>query len=114
MPSPAQDRPQYLYHFVLHASLDAVEDVEWTSPGSFLGAVDRFNSLIVSAHVTWSRARLLLLHDGRPEDAVRSFLKDVGDAFVRAAASPFFDPSAHLESPTFARRVRFAAKTHLR
>ena len=43
---PLQERPQYLYHFVLHAALDAVEEQEWSGGGGMhLGVVDRFNAL---------------------------------------------------------------------
>jgi hypothetical protein len=42
---PLQERPQYLYHFVLHAALDAVEEQEWHSNSMHLGVVDRFNNL---------------------------------------------------------------------
>lgn len=42
-----QERPQYLYHFVLHAALDAVEEAEWHSSSMHLGVVDRFNNLQV-------------------------------------------------------------------
>lgn len=44
---PQQERPQYLYHFVLHAALDAVEEQEWHSSAMHLGVVDRFNNLQV-------------------------------------------------------------------
>jgi hypothetical protein len=45
-----QERPQYLYHFVLHAALDAVEEAEWHSNAMHLGVVDRFNNLQVLCH----------------------------------------------------------------
>lgn len=41
----SQERPQYLYHFVLHAALDAVEEQEWRTTAMHLGVVDRFNNL---------------------------------------------------------------------
>ena len=44
-PTLLQERPQYLYHFVLHAALDAVEEQEWHSNSMHLGVVDRFNNL---------------------------------------------------------------------
>ena len=52
-----QERPQYLYHFVLHAALDAVEEQEWHTNSMHLGVVDRFNQL----QVGWARPPALLV-----------------------------------------------------
>ncbi len=48
-----QERPQYLYHFVLHAALDAVEEQEWRTTAMHLGVVDRFNNLQVWRPGRW-------------------------------------------------------------
>lgn len=47
--SCTQERAQYLHQFVLHASLDAVEEQLWTTPAMHLGTVDRFNNLQVAS-----------------------------------------------------------------
>ena len=101
-----QERPQYLHHFVLHASLDAVDEREWASPQMHLGVVDRFNALQVSAFTTAARTRFLLLHDGRPDDAVRAFFKDAYELYLKVALNPFFVPAARIASPAFAQKVR--------
>jgi hypothetical protein len=68
---------------VLHAALDAVDEAEWASAAQHLGVVDRFNAFQVSAFTTAGRARLLLLHDGRGDDLVRGFFKDVYELYLR-------------------------------
>lgn len=45
--------------------------------------VDRFNNLLVSAYVTPSGARFLLLHDGKSDDAIRGFFGDVHELYLR-------------------------------
>ena len=146
MPCSAQERPQYLYHFVLHAALDAVEEQEWRTTAMHLGVVDRFNNLQagrvvggggreplyarqpqgrlaaaghrvcplwratraalrrraccaeppatpgtprrpaqVSAFTTAARAKFLLLHDGRSDDLVKSFFRDVYELYLRVS-----------------------------
>jgi hypothetical protein len=47
--------------------------------------VDRFNNLYVSALVTPGGGRLLLLHDGRGDDAVRAFLTDAYELYLRVS-----------------------------
>lgn len=152
-----QERPQYLYHFVLHAALDAVEEQEWHSNAMHLGVVDRFNNLQVgrgsssvylwacrgqplnghqlqalchdaammggcraavhglhachaftrttrcflysslpspciprpqvSAFTTAAHVRFLLLHEGRSDDLVKSFFRDVYELYLRVGGS---------------------------
>jgi hypothetical protein len=86
--------------------------------------VDRFNNLLVSAFVTPGGARLLLLHDGRGDDAVRAFFGDVYEAYlrVRAAAAPLARRARGEARPArlracdahTGRRARARARTHAR
>ncbi|KAJ9178907.1 hypothetical protein P3X46_010753 [Hevea brasiliensis] len=41
-----------LHQFVLHAALDIVQDLAWTTSAMFLKAIDNFNDLAVSVYVT--------------------------------------------------------------
>ena len=105
-----QERPQYLYHFVLHAALDAVDDQEWATNSMYLGIVDRFNNLQVSAYTSGSRVRMLMLHDGRSEESVKAFMKGVHDLLVPIMLNPFFLPKERITSVDFHSRVRKLAR----
>ncbi|OVA11287.1 Sedlin [Macleaya cordata] len=37
---------------IIHAALDIVQDLAWTTSAMFLKATDRFNDLVVSSYVT--------------------------------------------------------------
>eukprot|EP00890_Picochlorum_soloecismus_P000167 jgi/Picsp_1/1150/NSC_04631-R1_trafficking protein particle complex protein 2 len=104
------ERPQYLYHFVLHAALDAVDDQEWSANSMYLGVVDRFNNLQVSAYTSGSRIRMLMLHDGRSEESVKAFMKGVHDLLVPIMLNPFFLPKERITSVDFHSRVRKLAR----
>ncbi|RYR44707.1 hypothetical protein Ahy_A08g040993 isoform C [Arachis hypogaea] len=41
-----------LHQFILHAALDIVQDLAWTTSAMYLKSVDRFNDLVVSVYVT--------------------------------------------------------------
>ncbi|KAH1255308.1 Trafficking protein particle complex subunit 2B [Glycine max] len=41
-----------LHQFILHAALDIVQDLAWTTSAMYLKSVDRFNELVVSVYVT--------------------------------------------------------------
>jgi hypothetical protein len=102
-----------LHQFVLHSSLDAVDDMIWATQAMFLNVVDKFNALQVrlvvinhdmaptsalqqqvSAFVTAAHIKFLLLHDGRSEESVKNFFKDVYEAYlrVRDSGKPFTTP----------------------
>ena len=73
----------YLHQFVLHAALDAVNEQVWTTTSMHLGNVDKFNNLMVAAYATAAHVKFLLLHDGRNEETIRLFFRDVYDIYVR-------------------------------
>ena len=56
----------------------------------------RAASAQVSAHVTAAQVKFLLLHDGKGEDAVRAFFRDVHELYLRVMMNPFFSPNAHI------------------
>jgi hypothetical protein len=111
--SQSREQPaQYLHHFVLHAALDAVDDVMWTSKDCHLKTVDRFNQLIVSAYVTpgSSTARFLLLHDGRNDDTIKAFFTEVYELYLKAILNPFQSPGSKVVSRVFDAKVRALSK----
>jgi hypothetical protein len=105
-------RPQYLYHFVLHASLDAMDDLEWSTKSAFLGVIDRFNNLQVSGYITpGNRLRLLLLHDGKSEDQVKTFFRGVHSLLIPLVLNPFFLSNERIHSVDFYTKIRRLSKT---
>lgn len=94
----------------------------------------------VSAFVTAAQVTFLLLHDGRNDDTVKLFFRDVyevcaapalychcacsspsaqealhsAQVYLRVVLNPFFSASAKLTSPTFAQKVRNISRTYFR
>lgn len=108
------DRAQYLHQFVLHAALDAVEEQQWQGPNMNLGVVDKFNNLQVSAFVTAAQIKFLLLHDGKSEDTVKLFFRDVYEVYLRVVMNPFFTPRSQIKSAAFNQKVRSLARSYFR
>ncbi|XP_020598306.1 probable trafficking protein particle complex subunit 2 [Phalaenopsis equestris] len=78
-----KEEAAHQHHFILHAALDIVQDLAWTTSAMFLKAMDRFNELVVSVYVTAGHARLMLLHDSRNEDAIKSFFQEVHELYIK-------------------------------
>ncbi|CAN1814352.1 Trafficking protein particle complex subunit 2 [Linum perenne] len=72
-----------LNQFVLHAALDIVQDSAWSTSAMFLKHLDRFNDLVVSVYVTAGHTRLMLLHDSRNDDGIKSFFQEVHELYIK-------------------------------
>ena len=79
----------------MHAALDAVEEQEWSTNSMHLGVVDRFNNYQVSAFTTAGHIRFLLLHDGRGDEIVKNFFKDVYELYLRVREARASAPCRH-------------------
>ncbi|WIA38696.1 hypothetical protein OEZ86_001998 [Tetradesmus obliquus] len=110
---PKEQQTQYLHQFVLHASLDAVDEAMWSSKELHLKTVDRFNNLFVTAYVTPGNARFLLLHDGKSDDAIRGFFTEVQELYLRIMLNPFHTASTPITSKPFDQKVKMLAKRML-
>eukprot|EP00931_Biecheleriopsis_adriatica_P058593 TRINITY_DN34918_c0_g1_i2.p1 TRINITY_DN34918_c0_g1~~TRINITY_DN34918_c0_g1_i2.p1 ORF type:complete len:148 (+),score=41.83 TRINITY_DN34918_c0_g1_i2:45-488(+) len=109
-----EDSP-HLDQFVIHAALDLVDELVWTTSSMFHRIVDKFNEFNVTAFCTAGHVRMMLLHKKKDDEAsIRAFFADVHDLFIKAMLSPFQQPDRRIESPAFDQRVRAAAKKHFR
>ncbi|XP_020242101.1 trafficking protein particle complex subunit 2-like [Asparagus officinalis] len=79
----AKEEAAHQHQFILHAALDIVQDLAWTTSAMFLKAIDRFNDLVVSVYVTAGHTRLMLLHDSRNEDGIKSFFQEVHELYIK-------------------------------
>jgi hypothetical protein len=79
-----------------------------------LGVVDKFNNLQVTAYITAAHMKFLLLHDGKNDDAIKLFFRDVYEIYLKVMMNPFFTPSTRITSTAFAQKVRVIARTYFR
>ncbi|KAB2041112.1 hypothetical protein ERO13_D02G111000v2 [Gossypium hirsutum] len=102
-----------LHQFVLHAALDIVQDLAWTTSAMFLKAIDRFNDLVVSVYVTAGHTRFMLLHDSRNEDGIKSFFQEVHELYIKILLNPLYLPGSRITSSHFDTKVRALARKYL-
>ncbi|KAJ5591540.1 uncharacterized protein N7459_001909, partial [Penicillium hispanicum] len=148
------DTAQYMNQFIIHSSLDMVEEAQWTNGGMYLKHIDTYPpaAAYISAFLTPSGARFLLLHQPpqlpssgsgggfgsssllgtsgsttrassssiaanptspQTEEAVRQFMNEVYESYVKTAMSPFYKQGMEIRSPVFRTRVTAAGKKWL-
>nr|POE91579.1 transport protein particle 20 kda subunit [Quercus suber] len=80
-----------LHQFILHAALDIVQDLAWTTSAMFLKAIDRFNDLVVSVYVT----------------------AEVHELYIKILLNPLYLPGSRITSSQFDTKVRALARKYL-
>jgi len=108
-----RDDQRPMNQFILHSSLDIVEEVQWVQRELYLKTVDRFNNLFVSCFLTAGNIKLLLLHETKNEEAIRQFFVEVHEVYIKALMNPFYEVDMRITSIVFDGRVRAAAKKYL-
>lgn len=124
--------PPHLASFVAHQALDIIEDIVWSNSSIYLKEVDVFDCLAVSAYVTCSHVKFLLI-TGAPGwtmpganpsqagampsppscETIRAFLKDIHELYCKQLLNPLYMPNETIVSKEFYSRVEKIAKKHL-
>ncbi|EDO14344.1 hypothetical protein Kpol_182p2 [Vanderwaltozyma polyspora DSM 70294] len=131
--------------FMLHASLDIIEDLQWqtnlpahsttsgTTGGGFLrsrntsnlsncyfGKVDHFYGLIITAYVTYSGMKFVMVHGSSTattaqvdDNSVKLFYQEVHELYIKTLMNPFYTPGTPISSSAFDSRVRTLARKYL-
>ncbi|WVZ96826.1 hypothetical protein U9M48_042414 [Paspalum notatum var. saurae] len=119
--APKKEDLAYQHQFILHAALDVVQDLAWTTNAMFLKSVDRFNDLVVSVYVTAGHilscckhdVLFMLLHDSRSEDGIKSFFQEVHELYIKIFLNPLYLPGSRITSSHFDTKVRALARKYL-
>lgn len=99
-----QDR-RHLNQLIAHAALDLIDEHIKLSNQMYLKRIDKFNEYIVSAFVTASGIRFLVLHDKHNDDAIRHFFVEVYEAFIKQSMNPLYKHGEKIYSIRFNQRV---------
>ncbi|KAI0180381.1 Sedlin [Hypoxylon sp. FL1284] len=129
------EQARHMNQFIVHSSLDIVEEAQWGGGQMYLKCVDKFFNNHVSCLVTGGNVKFLLLHQPttpvsatstrsstsiganptspQTEEAVRNFMLEVYENWVKAIMSPFYRANMEVRSPVFRQRVAAAGRKYL-
>ncbi|KAI1496707.1 Sedlin [Biscogniauxia marginata] len=156
------EQARHMNQFIVHSSLDIIEEVQWGNGQMYLKCVDKFFNNYVSCFLTGGNVKFLLLHQPsntpgtaggggggggttttagsaslgavattpssssrsstsiganptspQTEEAVRSFMLEVYESWVKTLMSPFYRANMEVRSPVFRQRVAAAGRKYL-
>lgn len=104
---------KYYYEFIAHASLDLLDEQMWQTEHMFLKTIDKFNDMLVSAFVTPTGIKFLMVHDGKNEEGIKKFFTSVYEIFVKYSMNPFYRINTPINSTYFDSKVNFFGRKFL-
>lgn len=108
-----KDDTPYFYQFIAHASLDFLDDKLTTkSSGMYFPNIDRFNEWAVSAFVTPSFLRFIVLHDAKNDDGIKNFCQEIYENYIKYLLNPFYTANEPIKSEAFDKKVIISAKRY--
>ncbi|KAE9367537.1 trafficking protein-like protein particle complex subunit 2 [Stipitochalara longipes BDJ] len=129
------EQARHMNQFIVHSSLDIVEEVQWGGGQMYLKCIDRFYNNYVSCFITGGNVKFLLLHapsqpavanttrastsiaanptSPQTEEAIKQFFTEIYENWVKTIMSPFYQVNMEVKSPVFRARVAAAGKKYL-
>ncbi|KAI3336454.1 Sedlin [Xylariaceae sp. AK1471] len=132
------EQARHMNQFIVHSSLDIVEEVQWGTGQMYLKCIDRFFNNYISCFLTGGNVKFMLLHQPpssvsstttnprsststiaanptspQTEEAVRAFMLEVYESWVKTIMSPFYRVNMEVRSPVFRQRVAAAGRKYL-
>ncbi|CAB59806.1 Transport protein particle 20 kDa subunit [Schizosaccharomyces pombe] len=103
----------HLNQFIVHSSLDIVDQLQWTSNAFYMKTIDQFHEMYISAYVTPSNMRFMLLHQNQSADNIKLFFQELHELYIKTLMSPFYQPNQPIRSQAFDLKVRSIARRYL-
>lgn len=75
--------------------------------------IDRHNDWLISAYVTPSADRLLLMHDVKNDEAIRVFFLEAYELYLKGLLNPFYEKGTSITSKVFDSKLRALVKKYL-
>ncbi|ODV64508.1 TRAPP subunit TRS20 [Ascoidea rubescens DSM 1968] len=99
--------------FIIHSSLDIVEDLQWATNSLYLKIIDNYYGYYVSAYVTPTNIKFMLLHENKNEENIKQFFIEVNDLYLKTLLNPFYSVNDPIKSTMFDSKIKLLTKKYL-
>ncbi|KRY84614.1 Translationally-controlled tumor -like protein, partial [Trichinella pseudospiralis] len=95
-----------LKQLIAHASLDIVDELAAEQSHMMIKQVEKYNEWNISAFVTASGVRFLMLHTAKNDEGIKNFFIEIYEMYIKLAMNPFHRIGEKIESPAFHKRAQ--------
>lgn len=104
---------RHLSQFIAHAALDLVDEHKWKTQNMHLKSIDRFNQWFVSAFVTASQIRFLIVHNNKNDEGIKNFFNEMYETYVKYSMNSFYKVNTPIKSPMFEKKAQLYGRKYL-
>ncbi|KRX73584.1 Sedlin, region [Trichinella nativa] len=102
-----------LKQLIAHASLDIVDEAAAEQSHMMIKQVEKYNEWNISAFVTSSGVRFLMLHTAKNDEGIKNFFIEIYEMYIKLAMNPFHRIGEKIESPAFHKRAQLYGRKYL-
>lgn len=90
-----------------------MDEHKWKTPNMYLKSIDRFNQWFVSAFVTASQIRFIIVHDQKNDEGIKNFFNEMYETYVKYSMNSFYKINTPIKSPTFEKKAQLYGRKYL-